>query len=172
MFWLGCFLTLTTTWLIPTAINHKISTAINNRLNYKTDNSCIISKIYDGDTVTATCNQQTIKIRFWCIDAPEIKQQPWVIKSRDHLRKLIANNQPISIRKIKQDNYGRTIAELIGRDKTIINKQMVSDGKAAVYTKYCTDRSYQIEQQTAKQLGLGIWQQQGLQQMPWKWRRR
>ena len=76
--------------------------------------------VRDGDTIRVDCRGEQPKIRFACVDAPEIKQENG-IASRDHLRSLLnqANNQ-VTINALdtwsgalaKPDRFGRTVAEV------------------------------------------------------------
>lgn len=111
-----------------------------------------------------------MKIRFYCIDTPEMQQKPWGIRSRDHLRDLIANAGTISIREITKDRYQRTVAELINERGDSINLRMVEDGMSAVYGKYCPVAGFKTAEAVAKSLYRGLWSQPGLHQTPWKWR--
>ncbi|WP_420844336.1 thermonuclease family protein [Lamprobacter modestohalophilus] len=49
---------------------------------------------------------------------------------------------------------------------TLINRSMVEAGKAAVYRRYCSDRSYSSAEASAKVAGLGIWSKPGDHQRP------
>ncbi|MEA1053484.1 thermonuclease family protein [Lamprobacter modestohalophilus] len=42
-----------------------------------------------------------------------------------------------------------------------MNRSMVEAGKAAVYRRYCSDRSYSSAEASAKVAGLGIWSKPG-----------
>lgn len=51
---------------------------------------CTVLHIHDGDTATVRCGAgEKQSIRFYCIDAPELKQAPWGKRSRDHLAQLM-----------------------------------------------------------------------------------
>lgn len=52
-----------------------------------------------------------------------------------------------------------------------IGLRMVAEGQAVVYAKYCTDRAYYEAEATAKSAKPGIWNETGLQQTPWEFRR-
>ncbi len=136
-------------------------------------NTCKVVRVYDGDTVTLECPDQTekIRIRMYCIDTPEIKQEPWGKQSRDHLRSLIPLNTAVKYEKIDQDRYGRIVAELFTLDGNNLNQQQVASGMAAVYTTYCKKPEYLPIQAQAQRSKLGIWSEEGLQQTPWDWRK-
>ena len=50
---------------------------------------CTVSSVHDGDTIRAECNAEKLKVRLYCIDAPEMGQKPWGRESRDTLRELL-----------------------------------------------------------------------------------
>lgn len=123
-------------------------------------------KIYDGDTMTLNCSGAKVKTRLYCIDAPEMKQHPWGRQARDTLRKMTPNT--IVLRTVDTDQYGRSIGEIFvpGLDDSL-NLQLVKQGQAAVYWKYCNRPDYFWAEQQARGGRKGIWQQTGLQQKPW-----
>lgn len=134
-----------------------------------TDLSCEVREIYDGDTVTAGCEDGKLKIRVWGIDAPEKGQKPWGDESRDHFKQLI-NGQPIQIQVTDTDRYGRSVARLfIGQQD--LGLQMVRDGRAVVYEQYNNSQGYRDAQSEAKRNKAGIWSQPGDQQDPAAWRK-
>ena len=95
----------------------------------------IIKSCYDGDTCTTTDGE---KIRLACIDTPELKGKkadPIAAKeARDFLNNLLVNEK-VSIRRITNDRYGRTVAELFKND---INVQeiIVQKGYGKIYKRY------------------------------------
>lgn len=131
--------------------------------------SCEISKVYDGDTVTASCKTGKLKIRVWGIDAPEMGQKPWGEKSRDVLRSLLPSG-PITIETITTDRYGRTVARLYDGERDL-SLEMVRRGQAVVYERYNKSKDYKAAQAQAKREKLGIWTKRGDQQNPEAWRR-
>lgn len=133
---------------------------------------CTVRSVYDGDTLTAICEGEKTKVRFYCIDTPEMQQKPWGRRSRDHLRNLLPAGSPIQIKKHGADRYGRIIGEVLTQDGDNLNRRMVQDGMAAVYEKYCSEPTYYQAQKTAQQASIGIWSQSGLQQTPWEYRHR
>ena len=136
--------------------------------------ACTVNSIYDGDTMRLTCNGKKMKVRLYCIDAPEMKQRPWGKESRDYLRAIT----PKQVRVVEhgKDRYGRIIGEVWTNDgdevQENLNLAMVWAGRAAVYGRYCGKRSYFEAQKQVKRLGSGIWEKPGLHQMPWEFRHR
>lgn len=130
--------------------------------------TCRVNSIHDGDTLRATCGGEKVKVRFYCIDAPETAQRPWGTESRDHLRKIA----PATVTLIEKDRdrYGRIVGEIFAGQQSL-NLAMVEVGQAAVYRRYCTDRRYTAAEQRAKSARLGIWSKPGDHQQPWAYRR-
>ena len=94
--------------------------------------SAVITSCYDGDTCTITTGE---KVRLACIDTPELrgkKAEPVPANAaRDYLRGLVVGKK-VGIRRITEDRYGRTVAELfIG--KMNIQREMVSVCDADVF---------------------------------------
>ena len=106
------------------------SSEINAKLPTITIKSC-----YDGDTCTTIYGE---KIRLACIDTPELKGEkaiPILAKeARDFLNKLVSNKK-VSIRRITNDRYGRTVGELIKNDINI-QELLVKKGYGKIYKKY------------------------------------
>jgi endonuclease YncB( thermonuclease family) len=91
--------------------------------------------VHDGDTIRVDCDGKEQRIRFACVDAPEIKQENG-IASRDHLRSLLnrANNQ-VSINAVDTDPFGRTVAEVYA-DGQLVQLQQVKDGMVWAYDRF------------------------------------
>lgn len=128
---------------------------------------CQVKSVYDGDTMTLICQGETVKVRMYCIDAPEMKQSPWGSHARDHLRGLAGDK--LSVRQIDKDRYGRVVGEVFYGQENL-NLQMVRDGFVAVYPDYCKDEQYFQAEKAAKAKKSGVWNKSGLHQTPWKWR--
>ena len=94
-----------------------------------------IKDCYDGDTCTTLKDE---KIRLACIDTPELKgwrANPVPAKdARDFLNKLVANEQ-VSIKRITNDRYGRTVGELF-KNEVNIQELIVEKGYGKIYKKY------------------------------------
>ena len=100
----------------------------------------IIENCYDGDTCTTIKDE---KIRLACIDTPELKG--WKAdpipakKARDFVNQLVANEE-VSIKRITNDRYGRTVGELF-KDGVNIQELIVKKRYGKIYKKY----AYQCE---------------------------
>lgn len=129
--------------------------------------ACRVLNIYDGDTVTVACGGQRERVRLYCIDAPEMDQEPWGRQSRDYLRRITPAQ--VSIVTHDRDRYGRLIGELFDGERSL-NLALVEAGEAVVYPQYCSERRYSVAELQARQAGQGVWAEPGLQQRPWEWR--
>ena len=133
--------------------------------------SCTVNSIHDGDTMRLTCDGERIKVRLYCIDAPELAQKPWGRESRDHLRAITP--QTVQLIRRDKDRYGRIVGEVIATtdDQQVnLNLEMVRSGQAALYRKYCREPRFREAHYQAQQAKAGIWSKPGLQQTPWEYR--
>ena len=97
--------------------------------------SVVIASCYDGDTCTTTTGE---RVRLACIDTPELvgkRAEPAPAKAaRDHLSKLVVGKK-VGIRRITEDRYGRTVAELF-LGQTNVQQEMVASGHAEIYWRH------------------------------------
>ena len=97
--------------------------------------SVVIASCYDGDTCTTTTGE---KVRLACIDTPELvgkRAEPVQAKAaRDHLRGLVGGKK-VRIRRITEDRYGRTVAELFIGTRNV-QQELVATGHAKIYRRY------------------------------------
>ena len=126
-----------------------------------------VEKVIDGDTVHASLEGKTYKLRLTEIDAPE-RDQPFGRQSKVFLRELLKDGEfdaDIS----GKDQYGRYLARLYDNGVDI-NRKMVNEGMAWVYDFYVTDKTFYKNQQSAQQEKKGIWSKR-FPAPPWEWRR-
>ncbi len=156
--------------LVLSLLTSKYNWGQNEFMSASAEGACAVIKIYDGDTMTLQCHGMVkkTKVRLYCIDTPEIKQKPWGIQARNHLRSIVG--QTVQLVKIDQDRYGRTVGEVYS-DNVNLNLTQVKAGQAAVYNTYCRKPEYKVAEQQAKKAKLGIWSRRGLHQKPWQWRK-
>ncbi|WP_414756183.1 thermonuclease family protein [Anabaena sp. CCY 9910] len=137
--------------------------------------STTVVSVGDGDTLRVRNQQgQPITIRLLCIDAPEMKQNPWDQKSRTSLVQLLPVDQTVQVRQIERDRYKKLVAEIFVNNRSV-NLTMVQEGEAVVYRQYlkgCANTKDQFLQAeaNAKQQKLGFWNQ-SQPVMPWDFRR-
>lgn len=128
--------------------------------------SCLIIAIADGDTLTAQCDKQQIKIRLAEIDAPE-KKQSFGQQSKQSLAEICFNKQAV-ITPLAVDRYRRTVARVVC-DNIDANTEQLRRGMAWVYDKYVKNKSLFAVQDEAQRLQLGLWIDSN-PTAPWVWR--
>jgi endonuclease YncB( thermonuclease family) len=130
-----------------------------------------VTKVADGDTVTiVNADNKLVKIRLYGIDSPE-KKQEFGLNSKDFLDNQI-NGKYITVDVIDIDQYKRSVGRIF-LDDLDINRAMIEEGYAWVYTQYCKipERSeWEQLQELAKANKKGLWQENN-PTPPWKWRR-
>jgi micrococcal nuclease len=113
-------------------------------------------------------------IRLAYIDAPESSQLPYGPAAGQRLKQLLPKGQPVSLRVIDTDLYGRTVAVVYANNKPV-NLQMVREGYAVIYRQYmrgCRDLCIplQVAEADAKRQRLNFWSQSN-PVMPWDYRK-
>jgi micrococcal nuclease len=106
------------------------------------------------------------------MDAPEIGQEPWGRRSREHLRMFLKGERwrvAVETDIVKYDKYNRLLVYLWTPDGEMLNERMVRDGYAVLFTiqpnsKYA-DRLRKA-QRIARDEKRGIWGPDGLKQTP------
>lgn len=122
-----------------------------------------VSKVFDGDTFRTTTGE---KVRLLGINTPEVAHdqqaaQPYGNEAKRRLVSLIAGKS-VQLRtdKEKKDKYGRTLAQVYLRNGGWINRQLVSEGLAHVYTfvpnTYWAKALLTTEQRARNEMA-GIW---------------
>lgn len=137
--------------------------------------ACVLEHCHDGDTCTVICGkgsdvQRKIRVRFSCIDAPEMAQAAWGKMSRDNLGQMLHRGDRIDLQVVDTDRYGRTVGMLF-KNGFNLNLEQVKSGAAAVYDRYCRDTAFFAAQAEAKITKRGIWSEPGMQQTPWNFRK-
>ncbi len=158
-------------WILEPTSTSNLPTTLTNGGLYQ----CQIHRVIDGDTVVANCpkdNQETIRIRIWGIDAPEMQQGHWGKAAKNALIVLLsqANHDSIEIKIRDIDHYGRYVGQLF-LNELDLGLELVKNGEAVVYEQYNKERDYLQAQQEAKKQKLGIWRIEGAQQDPATWRK-
>lgn len=137
---------------------------------------CAVDHCHDGDTCTLVCGRDTdtprrVKVRLHCIDAPELAQAPWGRWSAEALRWYVSVGSVVDLETVTTDRYGRIVGVLHARGVRV-NVEMVRQGFAAVYEKYCAEQVYYDARGEARTAGRGIWAVPGLHQRSWEARSR
>jgi micrococcal nuclease len=132
-----------------------------------------VTRIYDGDTIDAFKDGETIRVRLACIDAPETDQPPHGQASRQQLSSLVPGQVNLNV--VDEDRYGRLVAEVYHPNGSFINLQMVQSGHAVVYDQYLSScgtkgGSLLAAEQAAIAANRGVWADESFV-MPWDHRR-
>ncbi|MBV8883171.1 MAG: thermonuclease family protein [Chroococcidiopsidaceae cyanobacterium CP_BM_RX_35] len=151
-----------------------------------------VKRIADGDTITVVDAQGVeSKIRFACIDAPEVPhtkeerssynpvdldQFKWGRQARSRLTQLLQQGRNrVSLNLLDSDRYGRKVAEVRLPNKRLVQEILARAGLAVVYTQYiknCPDAAIVKQAEAeAKQQKVGIWGDRRFV-TPSEWRRR
>jgi micrococcal nuclease len=110
--------------------------------------------IADGDTIDASRDGATIRIRLEGIDCPE-QNQPFAEEAKAFTARLIAG-KTVAIVEKEKDTYGRTVARVFvdGRDVSV---ELLKAGLATHYKKYNSDWLLAALQEEAKAERAGMW---------------
>jgi micrococcal nuclease len=136
----------------------------------------IPGSVHDGDTLRVRSSKgEVLKIRFACVDAPELNQQPMGKKSRDYLQWLVnRGGNKVKVQAITVDRYGRTVAQL-WNNHGLIQSQMAIAGMAYGYDQYKKDcpnwSAIESTQAQAQEAKLGVWRLPDGGQRPWDYRK-
>ncbi len=136
-----------------------------------------VLSVADGDTVTVKIGKKEEKIRLIGIDAPELAQKPWGDKSKEFLQSIISSSGwkvSIEYDVDKRDKYGRLLGYLRTSDGQLINKKILENGYAMLFTfppnvKYVNE--FTEAQSYARKNKLGIWSDKGLKERPVDYRK-
>lgn len=102
-----------------------------------------VIRVYDGDTFFATILSwpsiigDTIGIRIYGIDTPEIKGTPdsikaIAVKAKELTTSMIMSGKPVTLKNIRRDKYFRIVAEVwVG--KVSIADTLIKSGLARLY---------------------------------------
>ena len=115
-----------------------------------------VIKVYDGDTITVLHGGRPERIRFYGIDAPELRQE-YGADARDFLARNMCSDP--AIERKATDRYGRTIA-VVWCGNVNLNELMIENGFAWVYGVYCREsfcNDWKTMQTIARNKGIGLW---------------
>ncbi|MBW4566265.1 MAG: thermonuclease family protein [Mojavia pulchra JT2-VF2] len=88
-----------------------------------------VVSVGDGDTLRFRNQQgQLVTIRLGCVDAPELKQNPWGQQSKTRLQQVLPVDQSVQVRQIERDKYKRLVAEVFVNNRSV-NLAMVQEGQ-------------------------------------------
>jgi micrococcal nuclease len=137
-----------------------------------------VHQVHDGDTVTLRLNGNKYRTRLIGIDAPEMGQDPWGRRAKQHLVKIMRQTAWtvfVETDVERKDKHGRLLAYLWTKKKSLINEKMLSDGYAVLLT--ITPNVQYVEmftraEQSAQLARKGIWGANGLEESPGEYKRK
>jgi endonuclease YncB( thermonuclease family) len=134
----------------------------------------IPGSIHDGDTLRVRSSKgEVLKVRFACIDAPELKQ-PLGEESRNYLRSMINEaGGKVKVQIVDTDRYGRSVAELWTKSG-LLQSRMTAAGMAFAYDQYSKDcpnwDAVKSSEKAASELKVGVWRSPNFER-PWNYRK-
>jgi micrococcal nuclease len=129
----------------------------------------VVVGVHDGDTMRIRTARETIKVRLFGIDAPEIGQ-PFARASKEKLSALTFG-KTVHLISHGKDNFGRHLAEVLLADETNVNQEMVRTGMALYFRRYTTNRHLESVENEARKNRRGVWSDDRMVP-PWEYRRR
>lgn len=144
----------------------------------------IVTRVWDGDTVTLQTNERSYRIRIAGIDAPE-HDQPFGRQATNCLCYLTLNRQ-VKAHILEQDKYHRYVARLYLQEAPAfpppsqtfpagldVGHYLIRSGLAWHYFFYDKDNpyyeQYENAEKSARVENLGLWQELCPKQ-PWSYR--
>jgi micrococcal nuclease len=149
-----------------------------------------VKRIADGDTITVTNSSgKDLKVRFACIDAPEIAhtikernskkavdkdQFKWGEKAKQRVQQLIKQGgDQVKLTITDTDRYGRSVSEVRLPNGTLVQQVLTKEGLVQVYKPYLKNcPSANLVQQAeadAKKRRAGVWSDNKYVSA-WEWR--
>ena len=126
--------------------------------------------VKDGDSIEVLYNTHPERIRLSGIDCPE-KGQAYGNRAKQATSALVFGRDVI-LQTHGQDKYGRTLADILLRDGTNVNHELVKDGWCWWYRKYAPrDTILEELEKEARDAKKGLWADPQ-PVPPWQWRRR
>lgn len=119
---------------------------------------CTITRVIDGDTVIANCNNAEIRVRMCGIDSPELKQEGGP-ESKQFVEKLIEEHGgQVSLVPVSVDLYGRIVAEIFVDPfgiPLLVQGESLRNGQSYLYVQYlksCPSKDLMIQESAIAQL--------------------
>ncbi len=134
----------------------------------------IPGSVHDGDTLRVRSSKgEILKIRFACVDAPELKQ-PLGQESRNYLRSMINEaGGKVKVQIVDTDRYGRSVAELWTKSG-LLQSRMAAAGMAFAYDQYSKNcpnwDAVKSSEKAASELKVGVWRSPNFER-PWYYRK-
>jgi micrococcal nuclease len=123
--------------------------------------------VVDGDTIHVAAPSGTRKVRFLCIDTPEVrgKRRSPLGKSATRALRDLLDGAPVYLAADEghddADRYGRLLRHVFLEDGTHLGLELVRAGWSAYYTKHGVCPGYHVRfldaEDGARSAGAGIW---------------
>ena len=117
--------------------------------------TCRVTSVSDGDTITALCDGVSTRIRLSSVDAPE-KDQPYGDEATRVTAQLVLERDA-TIDVVDIDRYGRTVARVSLPDGRDLASELVKAGAAWHYVRYSKDPALGGLEAVARQAKVGLW---------------
>ena len=131
----------------------------------------IVVKVIDGDSIKVLVDGIAREIRLYGIDTPEYKQ-PYSNKAKQFTKRIV-DRQLVTVIKKDVDRYGRIVGVVISHGR-IVNKELVREGLAWFYPRYCLEQPLCNEmkqlEEMARTAQRGLWKDND-PVAPWDWKR-
>ena len=128
--------------------------------------------VADGDTITVlTAIKQQIKVRLYGIDCPE-KKQAYGDRAKE-LTEAVVFGKIVRVEVMGHDLYGRTLGIVYGPGGPALNRELLMNGLAWVYKKYCKRPEcvrWRNDETAARSARQGLWSD-GSPTPPWVYRK-
>jgi endonuclease YncB( thermonuclease family) len=131
----------------------------------------VVVKVIDGDSLRVQRNGKIHEIRLYGIDTPEYRQA-YSNKAKQFTKRL-AYQQVVTVEEKDIDRYGRIVALVMSQGK-LVNRELVREGLAWYYPKYCREQplcgELQGLERKARKARRGLWRDES-PVSPWNWKR-
>lgn len=131
-----------------------------------------VVKVLDGDSIRVKRGTRIYEIRLYGIDTPEYRQPYGNAAKRFTKNKIWKKTVTIEPKDV--DRYGRIVALVKGQGR-LVNRELVRNGLAWVYPKYCLEQplcgTMKKDENRAKKEARGLWKQKN-PVSPWEWKHR
>ncbi len=129
-----------------------------------------VVKVLDGDSIRVRRGSKVIEVRLYGIDCPEWKQA-YGNRARKYTKARL-EHQAVSVEPMDVDRYARVVA-LVSTSGRLVNRELVRDGFAWMYPKYCRREPLCSElgrlESEARSRRLGLWKDPD-PVSPWPWK--
>lgn len=128
--------------------------------------------ISDGDTITVLTNEKRqVKVRLYGVDCPESKQA-YGTRARQSTSNHVFGKH-VRVEVAETDRYGRTVGIVTTPGGAVLNRELLAEGMAWLYTAYCKApvcRDWKREEESARLKKVGLWAD-ATPTPPWEYRK-